>query len=114
MRPTVVVISVLLLAPWSGCAVRPAPQPIIEPSASRAPQGEQDAAEDLRLCESAVRESAPVTIQPRWLPPLGAPDNGAVLGTVEAPHQVWASQVAYREAIERCLTARGYEIRGWQ
>ncbi|MDF0676116.1 MAG: hypothetical protein P0120_17545 [Nitrospira sp.] len=55
-----------------------------------------------------------MTIQPRWLPPLGVTDSGVVLGTVDNPHPTWPSQEAYRQALTRCLIARGYQIRGWQ
>jgi hypothetical protein len=55
-----------------------------------------------------------MTIQPRWLPPLGTTDSGVVLGTVDDPHPTWPSREAYRQALARCLVARGYEIRGWQ
>ena len=112
MRPAMLVIPLLMLAVVGGC-VRTAPQPIIEPSAMMSRAGDHDAARDLRLCQATVREAAPVSMQPRWLPPLGMPQNGAVLGTVDVPHPVWPSQAAYRREIERCLTARGYEIRGW-
>jgi hypothetical protein len=37
-----------------------------------------------------------------------------VLGTVDVPHPVWPSREADRQAIEACLTARDYEIHGWQ
>jgi len=115
MRMPTVLIPLLLLAVVYGCTVLPkAPQPIIEPAALMPSDVEHNAAQDLRHCQAAVREAAPVSIQPRWLPPLGVPESGVVLGTVDAPHPVWPSQAAYRREIERCLAARGYEIRGWQ
>ena len=108
-----VLMPLVMFAALVGCASTAA-QPIIEPSDVMVGAGEHDAAEDLRLCQATVREAAPVSMQPRWLPPLGMPENGVVLGTVDAPHPIWPSQAVYRREIERCLTARGYEIRGWQ
>lgn len=55
-----------------------------------------------------------MSMQPRWLPPLGSAANGVVLGTSDTPHAVWPSREAYRQTIERCLTDRGYKVRGWQ
>lgn len=112
-RRSAKLIPLMLVAVLVGCA-RTAPQPIMELSDASSRIGEHDAAEDLRLCRASVREAAPVSMQPRWLPPLGMPENGVVLGTVDAPHPVWPSQAAYRREIERCLTARGYKIHGWQ
>jgi hypothetical protein len=115
MRLTTVLIPLLMLAAPYGCTLLPrAAQPIIEPAAVMPSNVEPDAAQDLRYCQAMVRKAAPVSMQPRWLPPFGVPENGVVLGTVDAPHPVWPSQAAYRRKIERCLTARGYEVRGWQ
>ena len=75
--------------------------------------GQYDAARDLRLCQQNVRDAAPKTIQPQWLPPL-APTSGVILGTVDAPHPAWPSRQAYHQAIDRCLMARGYQIQGWE
>jgi hypothetical protein len=75
--------------------------------------GDSTAVQDLRNCRDAVGASAPSSIQPRWLPPLGVAENGAVLGTVDVAHPVWPSRARYRQAIEDCLRSRGYEIRGW-
>ena len=90
------------------------PQPVLQRGDRASLTGDSTASQDLRTCQIDVRAAAPVSIQPRWLPPLGAPGNGVVLGTVESPHPVWPSREAYRQAIEACLTARGYEIHGWQ
>jgi hypothetical protein len=115
MRPTMVLVPFLMLFTMAGCATaRTFPQPIIEPSAKMQRVGEHDAAQDLRFCRDMVRDPAPVSMQPRWLPPLGVAENGVVLGTVDEQHQVWLSRDAFRQAIERCLRDRGYEIRGWQ
>jgi len=113
IRPVAIVFIPLLTLAVAGSCARTVPQPIVEPSVLMSRAGEQDAAGDLRHCEATVREAAPVSMQPRWLPPLGVPENGVVLGTADTPHPVWPSQAAYRREIERCLTARGYEIRGW-
>ena len=88
--------------------------PVLERGDRASLSGDSTASQDLRTCQTDVRAAAPVSIQPRWLPPLGATGNGVVLGTVEAPHPVRPSREAYRQAIEACLTARGYKIRGWQ
>ena len=88
------------------------PQPILERS-DHSVLVEQTVAEDLRTCRTEVHKAAPVSIQPRWLPPLGVTSNGAVIGTVDTPHPVWPSRDAYQQAIESCLTDRGYEVRGW-
>jgi len=72
-------------------------------------------AQDRTVCESEVRQAAPMSIQPRWwLPPIGAGGSatgGVVLGTVDVPHPTWSSREAYQQAIERCLMAHGYETR---
>ena len=94
-------------------ASRHIPQPIVDRSDHTVLTGET-VEEDLRTCRTEVYKAAPVSIQPRWLPPLGTTANGAVLGTVDAPHPVWPSRDAYRQAIERCLTAHGYEVHGWK
>ena len=94
-------------------SARHIPQPILERVDHTVLAGET-VAEDLRTCRIEVYKAAPVSIQPRWLPPIGAMANGVVLGTVEFPHPVWPSREAYRHAIELCLTARGYDVRGWQ
>ena len=73
------------------------------------------AAQERQVCESEVRQAAPVSIQPRWLPPIGgggSVTHGIVLGTVDVPHRAWLTREAYQQAIERCLTAHGYETRG--
>ena len=72
------------------------------------------AAQERQVCETEVRQAAPVSIQPRWLPPIGggSATHGVVLGTVDVPHRVWLTREAYQQAIERCLTAHGYETRG--
>lgn len=68
-------------------------------------------AQDRTVCETEVRQAVPLSIQPRWLPPIGGGSgtNGVVLGTVDVPHRVWLTREAYQQAIERCLTAHGYE-----
>jgi len=87
----------------------------MEPPAEVQTGVQYDEARDLRTCRQEVRAAAPLSIQPRWLPPIGAAyTNGIVLGTVDVPHPVWPSLVAYRQEIERCLVARGYQIRGWR
>lgn len=64
---------------------------------------------DVQACRSDIRREVPTTIQPPWLPPLVLTDSGVVLGTVGNSHPTWLSQEAYRQALARCLTARGYE-----
>ena len=69
-------------------------------------------AQDRKVCETEVRQAAPISIQPPWLPPIGgggSSTNGVVLGTVGVPHRVWPTREAYQQAIERCLMAHGYE-----
>jgi hypothetical protein len=61
-----------------------------------------------------VRAAAPLSIQPRWLPPLGGDTHGIILGMVDTPHPAWPSVEAYRQEMERCLVARGYQIHGWE
>ena len=105
---------VALGLPMAACSsTRHIPQPIFDRSDLSVSAGNTDA-EDLRVCRTEVHKAAPVSIQPRWLPPLGITANGAVIGTVDSPHPVWPSRDAYRQAIERCLEARGYEVHGWQ
>ena len=72
-------------------------------------------AQDRKVCEIEVRQAAQVSIQPRWLPPIGGgglSTNGVVLGTVDVPPRIWPTREAYQQAIERCLTAHGYETGG--
>ena len=104
-----------LLSPIAACSsVRHVPQPILERTGRTLSTEDPTVEQDLRACRTEVRKAAPMSIQPRWLPPLGTSPNGVVLGTVDTPHPVWPSREAYRQEIERCLTARGYEIHGWQ
>jgi len=108
-------VIVLLLSSIAACSsAHRQPQPILERSDRILSAGDSTAAQDLRACRAKVREAAPVSIQPRWLPPLGVTANGIVLGTVDSPHPVWPSRETYRQAIELCLTARGYDVHGWQ
>jgi len=68
--------------------------------------------QDRKVCETEVRQAAPVSIQPRWLPPIGGGGSGTrgiVLGTVDVPHHAWPTREAYQQAMERCLTAHGFE-----
>lgn len=106
---------VALLSLIAACSsTRHVPQPVLERSGRTLSAGDSNVARDLHTCRDEVHEAAPVSIQPRWLPPLGTTANGVVLGTVDAPHPVWPSRKAYRQAIERCLMTRGYDVRGWQ
>ena len=109
-------IVVVLLSSLAACSsAHPQPQPILERIDRTLSAGDPTVEQDLRNCRAEVREAAPmVSIQPRWLPPLGVTPNGVVLGSVDIPHPVWPSREAYRHAIERCLTTRGYEAHGWQ
>jgi hypothetical protein len=111
-RNLLVVVLLSLIAACS--SARHSPQPILERSYRTLSAGDSNVARDLHTCRDEVREAAPVSIQPRWLPPLGTTANGVVLGTVDAPHPVWPSREDYREALARCLTTRGYQVRGWQ
>lgn len=108
-------LGVVLLGSLVACSsARHFPQPVVERNGSAITGDDPAVSEDLRACRTEVREAAPVSIQPRWVPPLGATGNGVVLGTVDVPHPVWPSREAYSQAIERCLTARGYAVHGWQ
>lgn len=99
----------------AACAsVQHEPQPILERSDRPLAVGDPTASRDLSACRAEVRQEAPVSIQPRWPPPLGTTDNGVVLGTVDNPHPTWPSRETYRQALARCLVTRGYEIRSWQ
>ncbi|MGH7181337.1 MAG: hypothetical protein ACREJN_05100 [Nitrospiraceae bacterium] len=108
-------VMVLLLASITACSsTHRQPQPILERGDHTLSAGDPTVVQDLRACRAEVREAAPVSIQPRWLPPLGIMTNGVVIGTVDSPHPVWPSREAYRRAIELCLTAHGYDVQGWQ
>lgn len=112
---TLRLIALIWLFSIAACAsVRHQPQPILERIDHQLGVGDPTASRDLGACRAEVREAAPVSIQPRWLPPLGITDSGVVLGTVGNSHPTWPSQEAYRQALARCLIARGYQIRGWQ
>ena len=88
-------------------------QPIMEPL-NQVTGVQYDEVRALRVCREEVDASAQVSIQPRWLPPLGGYMNGVVLGTVDGPHPAWTSLTVYRHEIERCLASRGYLITGWR
>jgi hypothetical protein len=106
---------VVLLSFVAACSsARHVPQPMLGRSDRPISAGDSAVEQDLRACRTQVRLAAPMSIQPRWLPPLGTSANGVVLGTVDAPHRVWPSRQAYRQAIEHCLTDRGYVVHGWQ
>jgi hypothetical protein len=99
------VVAILFCSITACSAGRQAPQSIL-PSIP---------AQERQVCETEVRQAAPVSIQPRWLPPIGgggSGTHGVVLGTVDVPHRAWLTREAYQEAIERCLTAHGSEIHG--
>lgn len=105
-------LGVALLVPPSACSsIRHIPHPVAERNGRAVAF---DTAEDLRICQAEVREAAPVSIQPRWIPPLGTTVNGVVLGTVDVPHPAWPSPEIYRQAIDRCLTGRGSTVHGIQ
>ena len=96
------VVAVLFYSTTACSSGRQAPQSIL----SSIPEQER------QICETEVRHAAPVSIQPRWLPPIGgggSGTHGVVLGTVDVPHHVWPAREAYQQAIERCLTAHGYK-----
>ena len=112
LRPSMAGLGLLLLVGADACA-RMGPQPIMEPSTALTQSGSYDAVADLRLCRQTVSDAAPASMQPRWLPPLGVVENGVVLGTADVPHPVWPSQASYRRELQRCLSARGYEVTGW-
>jgi hypothetical protein len=110
----------LIISLTLGCAVltacqpdRPIPQPIMLHRAEPGSADAHDSKQDLQICRREANQEAPLTIQPLGLPPIG-PVGTVVLGTVAPPHRVWSSQAAYREAVERCLAARGYQIQGWE
>jgi len=108
-------LGIALLVSFPACfSTRHIPQPVIERNGSAIAGNDPAGSDDFRACQSEVREAAPVSIQPRWLPPLGSTANGVVLGTVDVSHPVWSSREVYRQAIEHCLTARGYAVHGWQ
>jgi hypothetical protein len=99
------VVAILFCSITACSAGRQAPQSIL-PSIP---------AQERQVCETEVRQAAPVSIQPRWLPPIGGGGSGThgiVLGTVDVPHHAWPTREAYQQAIDRCLTAHGYETRG--
>ena len=108
-------IALMWLSLIAACAsVHHQPQPILERIDRQLGVSDPTASGDLDACRAEVREAAPVSIQPRWLPPLGVTDSGVVLGTVGNSHPTWPSQEAYRQALARCLIAHGYQILGWQ
>src|SRR5574337_1115454 len=108
-------IALMWLSLITACAsVHYQPQPILGRPDRPLLVGDATASRDLGACRAEVREAASMSIQPRWLPPLGNTDSGVVLGTVDNPHPIWPSEEAYRQALAHCLVARGYEIRGWQ
>lgn len=108
-------VGIVLLGSLAACSsARHIPQPVIERKGSAVAGNDPSVSEDFRACQAEVREAAPVSIQPRWLPPLGTTTNGVVLGTVDVSHPIWPSHEVQRQAIERCLTARGYAVHGWQ
>lgn len=114
MRPKTPIPFLLMLAALGACNPdRPLPLPIFEPSSWMQRPEARDSTRDLTSCRQTVRDAAPVTIQPRWISPIIAP-NGVVLGTVDMPHPAWSSSAAYRQDLTRCLTSRGYDILSWE
>jgi hypothetical protein len=112
---TFYLIGVVWLSSFAACSsARHVPQPVLERSDGTPSLEDSIVSQDLHTCRVEAQKAAPVSMQPRWLPPLGPAANGVVLGTAEPPHPVWRSRQAFQEAIERCLTDRGYKIRGWQ
>ncbi|MDI3464900.1 MAG: hypothetical protein OJF50_003721 [Nitrospira sp.] len=111
---TLRLIMLMWLSLIAACApVHHQPQPILERIDRQLGVGDPTASRDLDACRAEIREAAPMSIQPRWLPPLGVTDSGVVFGTIDNTHPAWPSQDAYRQALTRCLIARGYQIRGW-
>src|SRR5262245_4304680 len=110
-RLSVLLIVMILTASCS--SLREVPQPVLERD-GRVLSSSDEARQDVRTCQGEMEKTAPVSIQPRWLPPLATTGNGVVTRTVDVPHHAWPSGDAYRRALERCLTARGYEVRGWE
>lgn len=110
IRQLMLIPLILILAACS--SARDGPQPLLERSDQPPLAGDSTAAQDLRICRNAVSASAPMSIQPRWIPPFAVAANGVVLGTVDVPHPVWASWEAYRHEVELCLSARGYKATG--
>lgn len=104
----------LVMALASCAATRHIPQPILEQDHRAVSADDAIVSDDLRDCRAEVLRAAPVSMQPRWLPPTGTTANGVVLGSSDAPHPVWPSRDAYRQAMERCLTGHGYSVEGWQ
>jgi hypothetical protein len=114
-QPSLSLAGVVLICSVTSCAsTRPVPQPILERNDRMLGVEEATASQDLQTCRENERKTTPVTMQPRWLPPLGPSTSGVVLGTADFPHPVERSHEQYRAAIERCLTDRGYTVRGWQ
>lgn len=111
IRHLMLAVLIFLLAACS--SARYGPQPILERSDRSPLAGDSTVAEDLRTCRDTVQASGPLSIQPRWIPPLAVAANGVVLGTVDVPHPVWTSREAYRHEVERCLLAHGYRVSGW-
>lgn len=108
-------LGIALLVALAACSLpRHMPHPMSERNGSAVAFDAAVASGDLRACQAEVREGAPVSIQPRWIPPLGTTVNGVVLGTVDVPHPGWPSREAYRQAIDRCLTGRGSTVHGIQ
>ena len=99
-------IVVVLLSTIAACSSsHPQPPPILKGSDRPLSLGDPPVEQDLRNCRAEVREAA---FSLDGFHPLGVTANGIVLGSVDIPHPVWPSRQAYRHAIERCLTARGY------
>jgi hypothetical protein len=114
-RQTLFIILLGALA-MSGCAsasTRSLPHPLIEPSAHLRDHGELDDDAVVRTCRRTVLDAAPVSIQPRWLPPILAP-NGVLVATAHPPKAVHLSDTAYRQQMAHCLSAQGYDILGWE
>jgi hypothetical protein len=109
------VVTMLLATQFiSGCAsTSPLPSPIIAAVAPTPGDHDDDPSAEIRACRRTVLEAAPVTMQPRWLPPIMAP-NGVVVATAVKPQPVRLSPAAYREHMEHCLLVRGYEIHAWE
>lgn len=119
MRPLALIVAVAL---GTGCA---APQPILAPSPRLQQAGSAQAQQEIRECmriadraaplggaERAAQESA--AIPGRTAGTTRLPGGGIVEGPPRATAPDPTVSPAWRTAVERCLTERGYRVDRWE
>lgn len=119
MRIFTLVVAVLLV---TGCG---APQPMLAPSPKLQEAGPERTQADVRECMAEANRSTPVsgteraaqdtaTIPGRMAGGTNIPGGGVIEGPPRPTSLGPTASPAWKAAVERCLTERGYAVRGWE